>query len=75
VIEERIRSDLYFVKLNISLPALQTNRLRVADEMNIVSAGGEFHSELGGDDSRAAVRWVACDPDAHMVGLCRFVQS
>ena len=57
VIEERIRSDLHFVKLDIRVAILQTNRLCVADEMDVVPAGGEFHSELGGDDARASVRW------------------
>ena len=37
----------------------------IADEMNVVAAGGEFLAELGGDDAGAAVGGIARDADAH----------
>ena len=41
------------------------DRRSVADEMNIVSASGKFHTELGGHYAGAAVSGVAGDADAH----------
>jgi len=34
---------------------IHADRRGVADEMNVMAAGGKFHAELGGDDAGAAV--------------------
>jgi hypothetical protein len=33
--------------------------------VNLVAPRGEFDSEFGGHYTRAAVRWITCDPDFH----------
>jgi len=40
----------------------------VADEVDVVAAGGKLLAELGGDDAGAAVGWVAGDADFHERG-------
>jgi hypothetical protein len=33
--------------------------------VHVVVSRSQFHTEFGGHDSRAAIRWVASDTDAH----------
>jgi hypothetical protein len=53
------------MKINILVRRVQPNGHRVADEMDLVTAGSELDSEFGGHHTRPAVRWVTCDPDFH----------
>src|SRR5260370_35283709 len=48
---------------------IHADRRGVADEMNVVAAGGELHAEFGGDYAGAAVGWVRGDADAHKIGF------
>ncbi len=43
----------------------EAERLRVGDEVDLVSDGGQFDAELGGNDSTAAVSWIAGDSNLH----------
>src|SRR5664279_6138873 len=57
---------------------IQTDGIRVGDEMDLVAARGQFHSQLGGDNPAAAVGWITSDPDVHFASVakpicpCRF---
>ncbi len=65
VFEERVVGDGYFVEVDVGLAAGEAEGLRVGDEVDLVAAGGEFDSELGGHDAGAAVGGVAGDADLH----------
>jgi hypothetical protein len=65
VLEERVVGDSYFVEVDVGLAAGEAEGLRVGDEVDLVTAGGELDSELGGDYSGAAVGGVAGDAYLH----------
>ena len=65
VLEERIVGDLDFVKEDVFLGGIEAHRQGIADEMDFVAAGGQFHAEFGGDNAGAAVRGIAGDADFH----------
>ncbi len=48
---------------------IEADGVGVADEVDLVAAGGEFHAEFGGDDATAAIRGVAGDADAHRFSM------
>jgi hypothetical protein len=68
VIEKRVRGDLDFVEKNVRVVQVHADGRGVADEMNVVAAGGELLAKLGGDDAGAAVGGVAGDADLHERG-------
>ena len=65
MVEERVADDFHFMKVNALRVEAQADRRGVTDEMDLVTAGGKFHSKLGGDDAGAAVGGIAGDADAH----------
>src|SRR3989442_14943790 len=66
MVEERVGGDFDFVEVDARVVGIHANRRGVADEMDVVAAGGQFHAEFGGNDSGAAVGGIASDADAHM---------
>ncbi len=69
VVEERVGDDFDFVEMDAGVVGVHADGRGIADEMNVVAAGGELHAEFGGDDAGAAVRGVTGDPDAHRMCL------
>ena len=70
VIEERVGSDFHFVEMDVRVVGVHADRRGVADEVDVVAAGGQFGAEFSGDHAGAAVGWVAGYPDAHkLAGL------
>ncbi len=67
VVEQGIARNLHFVEMNSVVGVGQAYRRSVADEMNLMPAHGQFHSQFGSHDARAAVSGVTCDPYLHMV--------
>jgi hypothetical protein len=65
MVEERVGDHFDFVEMDAGIVGIHADGRGVADEMDVVAAGGEFHAELGGDDAGAAVGGVAGDADAH----------
>src|SRR5260370_42407330 len=57
---------------------IQPDRIRIRNEMDFVSARGQFHSQFGRHDPAAAVGWIASDADVHLASVakpicpCRF---
>src|SRR5439155_20241644 len=68
VIEQRIGRDFDFVKVNMWIGQIHANRRCITDEMNIVTACGQFLAELRRHDAGAAISRVAGDADAHEAG-------
>src|ERR1700675_2132968 len=68
MIERRVAGDFHFVKMDVRVVGIHADGRGVADEMDVVAAGGELLAKLSGDDSGAAVRWVTGDPDFHERG-------
>jgi len=69
MVEERIRDHFHFVEMDARIVGIHADRRSVADEMDVVAAGGELHAELRGDYAGAAVGGIAGDADAHNVGF------
>ena len=67
MVEEGVGDDLHFVKVDALAIGIHADGRGVADEMNVVTASGELHAQLGGDDAGAAVGGVASDANAHRV--------
>ncbi len=65
VIEKRVAGDFDFMKMDVRVVGIHADGRGVADEMDVVAAGGELLTELGGDDAGAAVSGVAGDTDLH----------
>ena len=53
------------MEVDVRVVGVHADGRGVADEMDVVAAGGEFLAELGGDDAGAAVGGVAGDADFH----------
>jgi len=51
MVEERVGGDFDFVEMDARVIGIHADGRGVADEMHVVAAGGEFHTELGGNDS------------------------
>jgi hypothetical protein len=69
MVEERVGDDFDFVEMDARVIGVHANGRGVADEMDVVAAGGEFHAELGGDYARAAVGGVTRYAYAHRMGF------
>src|SRR5262249_15210409 len=69
MVEKGIRRNLNFVKMNVRIGQIHSNGRRIADEMNIVAARGEFLAKFCCHDAGAAVGGVAGDADSHGPGL------
>src|SRR5260370_32936985 len=65
MIEERIRDDFDFVEEDVRVAGVHADGRRITDEMNVVTARGKFLAQLRGDYAGAAIRWIACNADAH----------
>src|SRR5258707_934275 len=61
------RIHFHFVELDSVVGVGQANWRRVADEMDLMAARSQLHSQLGRDDARTAIRRVASDPNLHIV--------
>src|SRR4029077_6749041 len=68
MIKKRVARDFDLVKMDTGVVGIHPDGRGVADEMDVVSAGGKLLAELGGDDAGAAVRWVTGDADLHERG-------
>src|SRR5882672_4284297 len=68
MVEKRIRRHFHFVKMNVRVRQIHANRRRITDEMNIVTACGQFLTELRRHDAGAAISRVAGDANAHEPG-------
>ena len=64
VLEEGVVGDGDFMEVNVGLTAGETEGLGVGDEVDVVSACGEFDAEFGGDDAGASVGGVTGDTDS-----------
>src|SRR5579859_7875122 len=65
MVEERIGGDFDFVKVNVRVAEVHANGRRIADEMNVVAARRQFLAQFRGDYAGPAVRWIACNANAH----------
>ncbi len=65
MVEERVRCYFDFVEVDMGVVRVHADGRGVADEMDVVAAGGQFLAELGGDDAGAAVGGIAGYADAH----------
>jgi len=65
VVKERVGGDFDLMEVDVRVVGVHADGRGVADEMDVVAAGGEFLAELGGDDAGAAVGGVAGDADFH----------
>src|SRR5580658_9509855 len=68
VVEKRVAGDLDFVKMDMRVVGVHADGRGIADEVDVVAAGGELLAELCGDDAGAAVGGVAGDTDFHRGG-------
>jgi hypothetical protein len=68
-LEKRVTGDGNFVIEDAVVTSAQAERLRVGDEMDLVTRGGKFYSEFGGYNTGAAVRGITGDADAHAAAL------
>ena len=66
MVEQRIRGDFYLMKRDAVARSAEANGHRVADEMHIVPARGQFDAEFGGHHAGTAVRGIASDSDFHV---------
>ena len=65
ILEQRITRNLDLVIVNVGMRFGEPDRLRVGNEVNLVSSLGQFDSQLGRDDSASAVSWITGDSYAH----------
>src|SRR5579859_3565368 len=69
VVEKRVGGHFHLVEEDVRVGEVHADRRRVADEMNVVAAGGKFLAEFGGDDAGAAISGITGDADAHGAAL------
>jgi len=62
-LEQRLPSNVNFMKEDVGQKGGQPERLAIGDEVNLVAAASERDSELCGDGARAAVGGIAGDSD------------
>src|SRR4051812_18725656 len=67
IFEQRISRDFNLMEADVPLRSDEPDRLRVRNEMDLVSALREFQPELSGDDAAAAVSRITRDADLHEV--------
>jgi hypothetical protein len=65
VVEKRVGDHFHFVEMDARIVGVSADRRGVADEMNVVAAGGELHAEFGGDYAGAAVGGITGYAYAH----------
>lgn len=65
VVEEGVGGDFDLVKMDVRVVRIHADGRRVADEMDVVPARGQFLAEFGGDDAGTAVGGIAGDADFH----------
>src|SRR5581483_8623839 len=65
IVKQRVVRYLDFVEEDVRHIVIQTERLRIGDEVDFVSALRELNAELGRDNTTAAVSGVTGDPDLH----------
>ena len=66
MVKQRIAGNLHFMELNSVVGVGQADRRRVTDEMDLMTARGQLHSQFGCDHTGAAVGWIAGDPNLHV---------
>ena len=64
-LEQRIVRDRNLVIKNALVPPVQPERLRIGDEVYLVSQRRQLNSQLRSHHPGAAVGGVACDSNAH----------
>jgi hypothetical protein len=65
ILKEWVVRNHNFVKVNVRMRLRQADRLRVGDEMHLVTALGEFDAKFRGHYSAATVGWITGDADSH----------
>jgi len=68
-LEQRIRGDLDFVIMNARRFRVEPDGVGISDEVDLVAAAGQFHSQLRRHDAAAAVRGIAGDADVHLASV------
>jgi hypothetical protein len=63
--EQRVRHHLDFVKAHVLIQFSQASGKRRGDEMDRVSASGEFLSEFRANNAAPAVRGIDRNADVH----------
>src|ERR1035437_4471362 len=77
-LKQGVVRDLHFVIVDARRIRIQADRIRIGNEMDLVPARGQFHSQFGGDNPAAAVGWITSDADVHLASVaepiwpCRF---
>ena len=66
ILKQRVIGNFDFVIMNPRRARIQTNGVRVGDEMNLVPAVGEFEAQFRRDDAAAAVGRITSDSDVHV---------
>jgi hypothetical protein len=64
-LEERIAGDRNLVIEDALFAAVETEGLRVGDEVHLVTECRQFNAQFGGYDARSTVRGVTRDSDPH----------
>src|ERR1035437_3292886 len=78
VLKQGVVRDLHFVIVDARRIRIQADRIRIGNEMDLVPASGQLHSQFGGDNPAAAVGWITSDADVHLASVakpicpCRF---
>src|SRR5262245_58247623 len=70
-LEERIIKQINLMESQPIVQPAQPRRQRVADEMDVVAAFGQFTAQLGADNPAAAVCEEDCNADVHKNGEWR----
>ena len=65
IFEQRIAGNFHLVIVNIGMQFGQADRLGIGDEMDFVSALGQFYAKFGGDHSAATIGRITGDSDLH----------
>ncbi len=51
VVKQRVGGDFHLVEVDASPGGIEADGEGIADEMDLVTAGRQFHAQLGGDDA------------------------
>src|SRR6185437_10227678 len=65
VFKQRILRNRNLVVADVVLRSAEPNRLRVGNEMNLVSTPGQLNAQLSSHNATAAVCGIASDTDLH----------
>jgi hypothetical protein len=69
MVEQRVIQHLHFVEVEALRRLCHANRNGIADEMNVMPAGGQFQAQFRGHDSTSAIGGVTGYADFHEPSL------